>query len=204
MGMFENYANTVHPSPQWELLDECTACRNTGWVSYPVHVGVDENELDACPHGCEPMDDNEYRDSQVYESTPLDEEHLSAWMASWVPTTQLVDAEAAAHKDAYLSGNMLARHAGALASQLFSTYHAKAPASVSSDVELHGRVGDAFCTVPAYLVGTPVHLDDTFTWMNVRYEYLGSTVTVEFDPSQVMRMRFAYSWDNNYSTSAMI
>jgi len=73
---------------------------------------------------------------------------------------------------------------------------------VTSDNPLTGYIEDMPCTVPAYLVGTPIEHDEYRTV--VRYEYVGSTVDVVYTPSAAMQLRFSHPWDDDLSTQSML
>ena len=200
MGMFANFADVHHPTPEWELGD-CTACWNTGWETYPINVSVGEDDVSPCPYGCAPPEDREgyYTD---YEPEIDLADQLDAWYASRQPVVEL---------DPFLILSRATTKAG------LKPYTGQSPAAkqrglVSSDVDLMGLVEDHLhkegdnllvypATIPAYLAGTPLSLEDGV--LRVQYEYLGSTLVVRYGPVEASMMRFAYSWDLDFATHAV-
>jgi hypothetical protein len=197
MGMYESYSNTIHPSGT-DDLGECTACKGTGWVAYPVNVGVDLNEYDECPHGCRPMDENERRDFQVRRQpvpmyTILDEFH---------------DAYYRSLGDTFWADTLVRMAQGPRTRALVGWKYTEGPkpkGRVTTDVVvmglvegLHDRVYPA--TIPAYLPGLVMNAEP----LTVLYEYLGATVRVRFAETEASFFRFAHPWDDGYSTAELL
>ena len=195
MGMFANHADVYHPTEEWELGD-CTACQNTGWVTYPVNVTVGEDDYDACPYGCEPVEDRPGYYTDYEPEVELEDELLTAYYASKRPVEEI---------DPFL---ILTRAARKIGLRPFVDGAARLnKGTVSSDLDLMGLVEDEHfltypCTVPAYLAGTPVSFEDGV--LRVKYEYLGSSLIVRFGALEQEFMRFAYSWDESFSTAEML
>lgn len=195
MGMYAQYEDVIHGSAAFDLLDECTACRNTGWVAYPVTVGVETEEWDECPHGCEPMDMNDILDMQVWEDVPLDDDLRDALRASF---------RNEAYQDPFLTLSKQFRLRGIKRYIVNAAGH---PRTITSDKPMWGEVlvgcETYYCSVPAHLVGQVKEVDDWFVL--VRYEYLGSEVLVQYDWDTVRSgFRFAYSWDDSYTTAELL
>jgi hypothetical protein len=193
VGTYANYNDVHFPTQAWELAEECTACKNTGWVAYPVNVGVDQNEYDPCPHGCYPMDDNTRLDYYVrVESVPVQEDMLGAWIASLRSSN---------YKDPLI---VLAKDPKrrSLVGAFAPPPALRVPGRITTDVPVVGWTVDSGyrCEVPAYLVGTPVELDD-YGFLTVRYEYLGSYIDIEFLSTH---FRFAYWWETGFSTGELL
>ncbi len=201
MGMFANHADVIHPTEEWELGD-CTACHNTGLLTYPVNVTVGEDWQEPCPYGCIPPEDREGYYTDHEPEIELEDELLDAWYRSKRPVEEI---------DPFLILTRAARKMGL--KPFVDACRRMGQGSVSSDIDLMGLVeddlhkpGDALliypCTVPAYLAGHPVSFEKGV--LRVRYEYLGSFVTVRFGELEAEFMRFAYSWDESFSTAEML
>ena len=196
MGMFANHADVVHPSGSDDLGD-CTACGGTGWVSYPVHVSVDENEYDECPRGCRQLSDNERRDREVRRQpipmSTIDTDLHDAYYKS------LVDehwADPLMHLQRGTGINLIGADR---MSRLNPRGRITTDDPVMGLVEGPGRRVWP-CTVPPYLVGTPVE----HTPLVVSYEYLGSRVNVRFGDTEASFFRFAHIWEDGFSTRELI
>lgn len=209
MGMYANYNDVWHPTAAWELADECTACGNTGWVSFPVTVW--EDEFDVCPYGCADADDLEDRqwdplteDERAQLDALLDVEHPALEdelqrlydQARW--ETEVV-------QDPFLTLSQQ-RHLKKVVGRHWGEQHVKFSnhrGMISSDHAMWGTIDGRNCKVPPYLAGTLIEAD---RWEAVvRYEYMGSFVDVSF-PREMLTIafRFAYSWDRSFRTSDVI
>jgi len=201
MGMFANHADVYHPTEEWELGD-CTACHNTGLLTYPVNVTVGEDWQEPCPYGCLVPEDRDGYYTDFEDEVELEDELLAAYYASKRPTEEL---------DPFLILSRAARKIGLRS--LSDMAHQLGKGTVSSDLDLMGLVeddlhktGDALlvypCTVPAYLAGQPISYEDGI--LRVKYEYLGSELVVRYGALEQEFMRFAYSWDESYTTQEML
>jgi len=72
------------------------------------------------------------------------------------------------------------------------------PGRITTDVPVNGFISGSACTVPAFLPGTPVE-EDLWT-LTVQYEYLGSTLQVEYLGKSKALFRFAYGFETGYNT----
>ena len=203
MGMFANHADVFHPTDEWKLGD-CTACSNTGWVDYPISVGTQEVEQDLCPYGCIPVEYREGYYTDFEDEVVIEVELLDALYKSKRPVAEV---------DPFLILSKAAKKAGIKPYTLPKIR--KRAGKVSSDIDLMGllegdlhKTGDGLlvteCTVPAYLAGKPVSYAEKAGILRVQYEYMGSQVVVRFGPLEVEHMRFAYSWDNDFSTHQVL
>lgn len=195
MGMFENYENVVNPTGPWELADSCTACQGKGYTNFPIHVSIGIEEKDDCPFGCPvPSETDEYYTEHEPE-VALDPDLQDAFYLSLRKVPEI-------DRFLILSNHMRLRGIKPLA----ETVYAKHFGAITTDYAVEGSMEvDATtvdCIVPAYLVGAVVDLDITGR-MTVQYEYMGSRVRVEFTKKQASAFRFAYSWDNDYSTHSL-
>ncbi len=198
MGMFENHAQVQHPTCGWDLQPQCTACKNTGWVVYPVNVTIGIDEYDECPNGCRQMSDNERRDYYVKrQPIPLDS----------IPA-ELHDAYFKSLQDTYWADPFIKMTQGPRTRSLVGWKYTEGPkprGRVTTDVPVMGLAeglgGHVYpCTVPEYLAGKVIDA----TPLTVRYEYLGSSLTVRFHASEASFFRFAHQWDDGFETSELL
>ncbi len=204
MGVYASYDDIIHGTPAWELAEHCTACRNTGWVAYPVNVGVDENEYDECPHGCTPLDDNDRLDSYVREGTA---EKLDPWaIEAWDASRRKTDAGDPFFILANHRGQLNIHEGGQDLTPGFGRIGRLAPSGqITTDETATGWLDQEefmLATVPPYTVGTPVKLNHF--WMTVRYEYLGASVDITFGEDEAAKFRFSYEYETGFSTHEML
>jgi len=197
MGMFANHADVHHPTGEFDLAD-CTACQGRGYTTYPVVVSTGEDAYEPCRFGCLPPED---RDGYYTDHEPeidLGTDLMDAWYRSLQPVEEV---------DPFLILSQAAQKANL--KPVRDLRPPRHPGSVSSDLDLMGlaeddlhRPGDGLlvypCTVPAYLAGVPISFEAGV--LRVRYEYMGSFVTVRYGALEASFMRFAYSWDNDFGT----
>jgi hypothetical protein len=198
MGMFENYAQVSHPTEGWDLEPMCTACKNTGWVVYPVNVTIGIDEYDECPNGCRQMDDNERRDylikRQGIPMADIPKDLHSAYYASLKPDN---------YSDPLIYLAKGPRTRSLIGWQYRQFEHPKGRITTDAVVMglalgLDSRVYP--CTVPAYLVGQPVGVEP----LVVEYEYLGSKLRVRFGAVEASFFRFAYRCEDGYTTQELL
>ena len=212
MGSYASYNDVHHPTKASALAEHCTACRSTGYVEYPRTVH--ETEYDPCPYGC--MDADELLDmypAEVHEEHPQHEAQYAALQPE-LHKALPDDLESAygliaqeyrtQEKDPFLTLSQQFRLRGL---KRFLSVTPSHRGMVSSDDYIPGfmRVGRLVehVSVPPYLVGQVIDFDDNHA--HIRYEYLGSHVSVFVHVSTIMqRMRFAHSWDRDYSTASMM
>ena len=172
-------------------------------VMYPLSVGVHREEADLCPNGCEigDMVVDEYGEAHYL---PVEQEIPEIeWSDDDTDTLIKWFTHGDMHQDPFfiLSSHMRVRGI----KPYTEPEKPRHPGRVSSDYPVMGLVEDGRrvypCTVPPYLVGVPIEVTDQCTI--VKYQYMGSEVTVRFSKSEATYLRFAYSWDNDYSTSAL-
>ena len=197
MGMFESFAQTNHPSGT-DDLGVCTACSGTGWVSYPVNVGVDLNEHDECPNGCRQMDDNERRDRAVMrQPVPM-----------YTILPEFHDAYYRSLGDTFWADTLVRMAQGPRTRALVGWKYTEGPkpkGRITTDVLVMGLVespgGRVYpATIPPYLPGNVVDTEP----LVVLYEYLGSSVRVRYHESEAAFFRFAHPWDEGYSTAELL
>jgi len=195
MGMYANHADVHYPSGTDDLGD-CTACQDTGWVTWPINVTVGQEEQDECPYGCIPLEERDGYYTEYEPEIELEDELLAAWHASKRPVEEV---------DPFL---ILSRAARKIGLRPFTDAARRlGRGTVSSDIYLMGLAEDENfltypCTVPAHLSGTPVSYEDGV--LRLKYEYLGSSMVVRFGALEQEFMRFAYSWDESYSTGELL
>lgn len=201
MGMFERFDAVHYPYPPDDLDEVCGTCGSTGFVSYPVNVGVDESELDPCPQGCQDPDlmddwDHHYMHWLRIHQVKRDWEK---WQWSALANDRLPT----------LDGDPFFVHTnrwnGPLTDALPGQGERRRNCTITTDEPVYGLAvlegrGVATCKVPAYLVGVPT---DTAP-LTVTYEYLGSKVTVMYGPLDAARFRFAHEWDDSYTTADLL
>lgn len=210
MGTYATFDDTVHPTQADELAEYCTACRNTGWVEYPVTVH--ETELDPCPHGC--MDKEELLELGDWDA--VFSGHYDQWLAlqpeeyhdlpeEYDALHQQAQWETEAAPDPFLTLSKQFRARGV--TPYMPSPAAKHMGTVSSDDYVQGfmRTGHEVhhISIPPYLVGHLIEFDTEYA--HIRYEYMGSYLEVYVSAYTLgRRMRFSYSWDRNYSTQQML
>lgn len=206
MGSYATHSDTIHPTQAWELAEYCTACHNTGWVEYPKTLL--EIELDPCPHGCEDMEILLEEGQQF----AIDTGHHDQWLALQDEEYQALpeDLEAAhgmikheyqiQEKDPFLTLSQQFKLRGY---KRYESVPARHQGAITSDKPIWARLNDSWGRIPPHLVGQVMHMDKWET--TVRYEFAGSYVDMEIDTDIVLTlMRFAYSWDDNYSTASLM
>ena len=214
MGVYASYDDVIHPTTRSDLAEECTACRNTGWVAYPVNVGVDYNEYDPCPHGCEQMDDNTRLDYYVREvGVPIPDWDNDSWkglgtnpLGAWASSLR---PEQGADPFFILSntrGELIFHEGGRDLVPGFGRMGRLHPkGDITTDQPAEGWIDSAetaFVVVPPYLVGTPTKVEPTRLF--VRYEYLGAFIDIVFPHWEMAKFRFAYQWEEPYSTAELL
>lgn len=198
MGMFANYAQITNPTQADDLDPQCPACKNTGWVVYPVNVTIGIDEHDECPNGCEQQDDNWVRDYFVRRQP----------IALGTIPEDLHDAYYASLKPDNYSDPLIYLAKGPRTRSLVGWRYSGRPhpkGRITTDCEVLGFVeledGErVFAVIPPYLPGTPV---DTSPLV-VEYEYLGARITVRFHRTQADQFRFAYGYEDGYSTGELL
>lgn len=200
MGMFERFDNVHNPTTAWELADRCTACNSTGYVQYPVNVGVDETEADPCPLGC--ADPDELMDADfLYLGLAPDPQKRDWERWQWDALN--------ANRLPTLDGDPFFVHTkrwnGNLTDSLPGQGERRKNFDITTDVPALGLLLKdghkvSTCRVPAYLVGRPLSTDP----LEVEYDYLGSKVTVRYSPMQARKFRFAHAWDDDFSTASLL
>ncbi len=196
MGMFESYAQTIHPSGKDDLGD-CTACKGTGWVVYPINVTIGIDEYDECPNGCRQMSDNERRDYYIRRQ-PI----------SMTEFPGLEDAYYKSLGDVCWADPLVSMQQGPRTRALVGWKYTEGPkpkGRVTTDVVVMGLVEGPSdrvypATIPAYLPGLVMDNNP----LTVLYEYLGSEVRVRYGATEASFFRFAHLWDTGYSTSELL
>ena len=187
MGVYATFDDVHYGGPPtFDPRDEeCTACRNTGVVAFPVNVGADVVEWDPCPYGC-------------VELEPDELEHL-LWpeRKDWWPSSfQLfVGRFGREHVNVHPRARKLV---GAW------TMRSLTPQGrVTTDEPVTGWLNDDKATVPAYLPGRPVEFDED-RWLTVEYEHMGSKLQLVFLPTEAGKFRFAHLWDEGTTTQELL
>lgn len=180
MGVYATFDDVQYGGPR-DGDEPCTACRGRGYVTYPVNVGVEVNEYDACPYGCEEEDPEELPAISIPDW----------WPTRFERTTPTYGApyEAERRRTRDMSG-------------YWQRNSLRVPGRVTTDHPVTGWLNDCKAVVPAYLVGTPVALDKDF--LTVRYEYLGKEVDIDFYGVTDTQFRFAYWYEEGQSTKEVL
>lgn len=205
MGTYAQFDPTHYPFGPDRLDEYCGTCRNTGVVMYPISVGVHREEADLCPFGCEIGETvvDEYGELH-YLPVVEDDGRTVTWEEWQEDALRAWYRNGDVHQDPFyiLSSHMKRRGIKPYTPPVMS----KHVGAVSSDHPVMGLVEDGVrvypCTVPPYLVGVPIEVTDTVTV--VKYDYMGSSITVRFSKSEAAFLRFAYSWDDDFSTPQLL
>lgn len=210
MGSYASHDDIHHGTAAWELAEFCTACRNTGWVEYPVTVH--ESEQDPCPHGCMDADQLIEYGQQFAIDHQLDaqydalmpEEH-NALPEEDDKLHQRCKNETEVAPDPFLTLSKQFRRRGI--KHYTPPVASKHMGTVSSDDYIQGFMRDGrhvYCiSIPPYLVGSIIDMDRDYA--HIRYEFMGSTLDTFVARWRVLQhMRFSYSWDRDYSTHSMM
>lgn len=211
MGSYASFEDIHHPTTAGPLAEFCTACRNEGWVKYPISVGVHVEELDPCPYGCTDKDDlmDMYPDDMTVQQSlqyqallpeeyeALEDEYETLWRQDAART------EAA--PDPFLTLSQQMKLQGVKHLQVHEPVRVQG--TVSSDDYVQGYMRDGryvhHVSVPPYAVGTLIEMDEWYA--DIRYEFMGSTVDVFVKVHTLYHdMRFAHNWDRDYSTHSMM
>jgi hypothetical protein len=203
--MFETFDNTHYQT------DECE-CRGKGYLgsavcamqyhehNRPHHGQLPEPCTFPCPRGCEGPDEMTLPDEP--EVTHPDD--MPAVYASRTSEHAYYVSDLMRLKQAFgeLQGGYLSDlvDGPAIPAREWSL---KPQNTVTSDTPIRGILADRMVTVPAYLCGTPVDLDE-FGRTTVDYEYMGSHVQVTYMPSNAAKLRFSHPWDTDLSTGSLM
>lgn len=186
MGVYANFIDAIGLGGPQEH-EACTACWDTGWVTYPVTVMPEVNESDPCPYGCE---------EQEEPSDPLP----TAMVQPWWPSN--FERNTTPYGMPYYEQRR--RHLKAQ-SQLVGAWgmqRVRPPGRITTDTDVRGFIRGIECHVPAYLPGTPISED---LWsLEVEYEFLGSKVNVIYLGESKSLFRFAYGFEDGYTTKEIM
>ena len=211
MGSYASFNDVHHGTRASDLADHCTACFNTGYVEYPISVGVHVTEQDPCPYGCM---DAELLSEMLEVDVPA--EHLSQYKALQPELFKSLpeDLESAYYllhqeykmeeKDPFLTFSQQFRLRGFKRYQHVAASHR---GMVSSDDYIPGFMRSGrevhHISIPPYLVARVLDFDAEYA--HLEYEYLGSKLQVWVSIDTLRsKMRFAHSWDRDFSTRDMI
>ena len=185
MGVYANFEDVIYGGPADAEGETCTACRNTGVVAFPINVGQEVNEYDPCPYGC--VEDDE-------ETLPVQNwPQRQGW---WPSRFQLAVGRI---------GNEWAAVHPKQKKLIGASYMAPLDIQgrVTTDEPAVGYSDELKCTVPAYLPGRPIELDED-RWLTVEYEHMGSKMQITFLPTEAHKFRFAHPWDTGTSTQEVL
>ena len=190
MGVYASFIDAIDlGGPEAELDAPCTACYDSGYITYPVTVMPEKNELDPCPYGCIEKDEDNETD---IEPVPTAQKW---WPTHFERTTNQYG----------MPYEQQRRRQRKAESQLIGAWHMRRlrpPGRITTDVPVTGFLNGTWCTVPAYLPGTPI--EEGLWTLEVAYEYIGAKVNIEYLGASKALFRFAYAFEEGYSTREML
>ena len=195
MGTFETFENAVNPTAPFELADSCTACQGEGYIAFPLNVTIGLDDYDPCPFGCEVPSETDGYYTEHEPEVALEPDLHDAYLMSLRKVPQI---------DRFLILEQVMRLRGI--KPLSEIQPNRDTKRVSSDYPIMGLLEAESnlvvpCTTPPYLVGAPIEFDLPSGMVRVRYEFMGSYAVVRYAKSEAAFLRFAYPWDNDFSTS---